>query len=227
MAKISELLNATGMGLALFTGQQTRVGVGLSGTWTGTVAFNASTDGIIFNPVFMTPFASGTNVSSATANGNWFSDVKNYLAFQAVFTRTTGSVIVALSASQDSSYQDAFLTAPSIFQNSVATAATNTLTIAAQANRAWRLRTLYISVSATATWAGNPVVQIKDGTTLLWAFDIGTTAGTYSPGLPADNLLTGRPGGLYGTPGNAMSIAIASGGGSVQTNINCEVLPAA
>src|SRR6516162_11190605 len=100
MAKISELLNATGMGLALFTGQQTRVGVGLSGAWTGTVAFNASTDGIIFNPVFMTPFASGTNVSSATANGNWFSDVKNYLAFQAVFTRTTGSVIVALSASQ-------------------------------------------------------------------------------------------------------------------------------
>ena len=59
--KIQEVLNATGMGLTLFTGQQSRVGIGVSGAWTGTVSFLGSPDGVRFDPVAMTPFASGAS----------------------------------------------------------------------------------------------------------------------------------------------------------------------
>ena len=68
---IREVLNAAGMELPLFTGGMSKVGFGLSGTWTGTVTFLGSTDGINFVPLSVTPFGSGTAVQSATANGSW------------------------------------------------------------------------------------------------------------------------------------------------------------
>jgi hypothetical protein len=186
------------------------------------VRFFGSTDGISFIPLTMTPFASGTGVQSATANGNWFIPTQNYLVVKAVFTRLTGTVLVTMSVAQDSSYQDAFLATNTIYQNSVATAATNTLTIAAQANRAWRLRKLVVTVlGGTVTWAAQPVLTIKDGSTLLWALDLATTNGAfYDIPLPPETTPIYPGGGLVNTPGNTLVIAVASGGASVQTNIN-------
>jgi hypothetical protein len=224
---VKQVLNATAMELPIFCGGFSRVGVNLAGTWTGTATFLASFDGVNFASVQVTPFASGTKVSSATVNGSWFFDVKNYIAFKVVFTRTTGSLVVNLAAAADASWQDAFLLPNARFLNSVASGATNTLTVAAQTNRAWRLRTLQLAIDTTATWATQPVLQIKDGSTLLWGLDHPTAAGLYNIPLPTDPLTPGAGGGgLVNTPGNTLVIAVASGGGSVKTNINAEVLAA-
>lgn len=223
---IFEALGATGMSLGIYCGGMSYVGISLTGSWVGTVRFFGSVDGVNFIPVSVTPFASGTAVTSATANGNWFLPVGNFVVIKAVFTRTSGTVTVKMATSIDSSYQDAFLLATSIFQNSTQTAATNTLTIAGQANRAWRLRTLVVSVSGgAATWAASPNLTIKDGTTLLWGLDIPVTdASNYNIPLPADPKTPGvSGGGIITTPGNALVIAMVSGGGAVVTNINAEV----
>ncbi len=225
---IREALNADQMRLPLFTGGMSAVGFGLSGTWTGSVAFRFSNDGIRFFPLSVTPFASGTAVQAATANGNYFSPVLNFVAVDVVFTRLTGTLIATLATSIDSSWQDAFLASTSKYVNSVATGATNTITIAAQANRAWRLRTLSVGVQSTATWASNPVLKITDGaSSILWASDIATTAGVTNMPLPADSNTPGLSGGgVVNTPGNTLVITLASGGGSVQTNLNAEIVAA-
>ena len=153
---IYEVLNAQSMSLTIFCGGQSNVGVRLFGTWTGTVSFKGSYDGVNFVALTMTPFASGTGVQSATANGNWFVQCGNVVsgttptglvAVQVVFTTlTTGTVSVAMCASVDSTWQNAFLAASTIYVNSEATG-TNTLTQAAQANRAWNLQELHVSFS--------------------------------------------------------------------------------
>ena len=209
--QIREVLNADQMALPIYCGGLSRLGIQLLGTWTGTVSFQASTDGIVFRPVSMRPFASGTTVQAATANGNWEMDVLNNVAFRAVFSRATGSVTVVLAVSTDASYQDAFLIPSSQFLNSVATAALNTLTVAASTNRGWRLRTLVVTVlGGTVTWAAQPVVQIKDGATLLHAYDLPTTNGAMNViPLPADSNTPGVSGGASITrPATALSLPV-------------------
>lgn len=222
---IRQAMGATLMKLRIACTGMSYVGLNLAGTWVGTVRPYFSQDGVTFasHPLAMTPFASGTDVTSMTANGNWFAPVAAYQAVQVVFTRTSGTVLVTLATSIDSSYQDAFLTAALRFPNSTVSGATNTLTQAAQANRAWRLRTLIVTVDTTPTWASSPNLIIKDGTTLMWGMDLPASAGVYQVNLPSDPGILGLSGGgLVNTPGNAMSIVAASGGGSVKTNIDAE-----
>jgi hypothetical protein len=226
MPVIQEALTATAMDVTLFVGGTSRVGVGVSGTWAGTVSFSASTDGVNFNPVFMTPFASGTNVSSTTTTGNWFVNTGGFAALRCTFTRTSGTAIVKIAAGADPYWQTAFLAATTLYQNSTASGALNTLTITSQANRAWRLSRLVVTVDATATWASKPVLTIKDGTTILWAGDLTTAAQVTDFPLPPNNPVNGDPGGIVNTPGNNLVIACQSGGGAVNTNINAFVLPA-
>lgn len=224
---IREGLNSTGMRLPLFTGGQSFAGFGIAGTWAGTLSFQFSTDGVNFNALSVQPFASGTTIQSTTANGNWFVPVQNFVAVQVVATAlTSGVAVVTIATAIDSSWQDAFLAATSIFVNQSSTAnAANAVTIAAQTNRAWRLRSLVISVSATATWGASPALTVSDGSSsILFAIDPPTTTGTYEVPLPADNGTPGTPGkGLVNTPGNSMVITLAAAGGTAKTNVNAEM----
>jgi hypothetical protein len=224
-----QVLNAQGMKLNLFCGGMSRVGINLSGTWTGTVSFKGSFDGVNFVALSVTPFASGTTVQSATGNGNWFVDVQNYLVIQVVFTTlTTGTATVTMASAVDASWQEAFLSSTSVFINQAASNATNTVTVASQANRAWRCRTLTITIDKTATWASSPNFQITDGaSSILWAGDLPTTPGVYNVGLPADPGNVGiSGGGVVGTPGNPMSIITAASGSGTHCNINAELIAA-
>ncbi len=244
---VREALNAAGMRLTIFSSGAAYVGLNLSGVWAGSVQFQASTDGINFNAVNLTPWPSGVDVSAATANGNWFSRALNYLAFQVyVPTLTSGAVATALATSNDSSYQNAFLTPQARYPFSHALSATNLLTVAAQANRAWRLRTLLVSTgtgnpsssssssgspgtgTATAvTWADSPALIVRDGVNIIWGCDLPTTIGPYSVPLPADPGIPGLVGGgVVGTVGNAMTISVASGGAYIYSSIQAEVVPA-
>ena len=224
-ARLNEVLTVAGQNLTIFCGNQSYVGVGLSGTFVGTLNFAYSVDGVNFQPASLTPFASGTPVTSATTTGNWFTGVLNYVAVRVTLSAyTSGSVIVQMATSQDASYQDAFLAASTICKNSVASNALNTLTQAAQTNRAWRLRTLKITAGGQPSWLTSPNVQILDGTTLLWAFDLplsGSAGIIYDIALPVSSP-SNPGGGIINTPGNSFVIKVAAAGSGVNTNINAE-----
>jgi hypothetical protein len=226
---IREALNADQMAVYLFCGGQSKVGFNVSGTWAGTVAFFASADGVRFDAVTVTPFASGTGVQSATGNGSWELQVQNYVAVKALLTRTSGTAVVVMATSRDSSYQDAFLTSTSKYvSQNVGSGATNVVTQAAQTNRAWRLRTLTIGFSVAAGAAVD--IKITDGaSTVLWEGyvpkqDVSTGGFTYIVPLPPP--LSADPsnpdGGVVGTPGNSMVVTLAAPGGSVVSTVNCE-----
>jgi hypothetical protein len=230
-ALIREALNADGMSLTVFTGGQSKVGIGLTGTWVGTVKFFASVDGINFIPVYLTPFASGTTVLSTTATGNWESACLNYVAFKATFTRTSGTAIVTMAASVDASYQSAFLAASSVFvSQSIASGAANAITQAAQANRAWRLRTCVVGYSTAASSVA--LLTVSDGgSSTLWEtyVPVGATGliGTFQVPLPADPNIPGLTGGgIVGTVGSSMVVTLAAPGGSTVSKLNCEFIPA-
>lgn len=224
---IREVLNADGMQLPIFCGGASLLGIGISGTWVGTIKFYASADGVQFFQVGVTPFASGTDVQSTTATGNWFFNVRNYVAFKVVFTRTSGSAIVTMSAAQDSSWQDAFLAASTVnVSQSHAAGAENVVTQAAQANRAWRLLALSVGFSAAASAAVEVVVS-DGGSTTLWDGYVPPSlngisgGGTFNLPIPAvfreGGFITG---GIVNTPGNSMVITVSDPGGSVVSKVN-------
>jgi hypothetical protein len=221
---IREALNAAGMRLILYTGGTSKVGFNIAGTWVGKASFWGAPDGLAFRQVSVTPFASGTAVQSVTANGSWEIATANYLAYMVQLdTLTSGTPLVTMGASLDSSYQDVFLASTSIFvSQEVSAGATNVITQAAQANRAWRLRTLTgaFSVAAAATVA----LSITDGaSSVIWKTYVPLAAGPWQVTLPPDDNTPGRRGGgVVGTAGNSMVITLAAPGGSVVSELNAE-----
>src|SRR3990167_2704809 len=212
---IQEVLNADAMSLTIPCEGKGNVGIGISGTWTGTVTFKASTDGLNFIDLSVTPFASGTAVQSATANGNWFTPAKNFKSIKVTFTRTTGSVQVTMAAAEDSSWQDAFLATTTIFNSSYASSGVNTLTQAAQANRAWKLEFLEVSFSGPGFGAAGRIT-VYDGTVagnVLYRSFLASPVGS----VGTNQLLDLPPGGITNTPGNAMTIVIDSAGSNAST----------
>ena len=220
---IREVLNATGMKLRFFCGGMTKVGFGVTGTWAGTLTFRGSVDGLNFIAISVTPFASGTAVLTATANGNWEVAVQNFIVVEVEFTRTSGSAVIAIAGSVDSSYQEAFLTADAIYVSQSSTGA-NTLSKAAQANRAWKLEELTVSLSGP----GGGLVIIRDGTatgTILWQEYLESAGGSvghrYVVNLP--NAGTERQG-IVNTPGNAMTIVVGDAGSGISSIINAKFI---
>ena len=74
------------------------VSLQLTGTWVGTVSFEAIVDGdadtwVAFN---MVPSASATAASSATANGAWSANCAGYEAVRARFSTVTSGTVRAL-----------------------------------------------------------------------------------------------------------------------------------
>ena len=217
---IREVLNATGMKLRFFCGGMTKVGFGVLGTWVGTITFRGSVDGINFISLSVTPFASGTDVSTTTSTGNWETAVKNFIVVETEFTRTSGSAQIVIAGSVDSSYQEAFLTAATIYVSSSSTGA-NTLTQAAQANRAWKLEELVVSISGP----GGTRVTVYDGSvsgTVLWQQHLeyigGSVGHNYAVEIPE--------GGITGTLANAMTIFVGDPGSSLTSIINAKFTPA-
>lgn len=226
--RLAELLNAQGMKLPIFCGGCSAVGIGITGTWTGTLTFKYSTDGINFQNLFATPFPSGTGVNTVTANNNYFTRALNYVAVQVELTTLlTGSPIVTLCAAGDSSWQDAFLASTSQFvEQDASSGAANTLTIASQANRAWRCRS--VSGGFSVAPAAAVKVTITDGaSSVIWAEYLAASAGQWKLNLPADSYFpTVSLGGVVGTPGNSMIVTVAAPGGSVATSTSLEMIAA-
>jgi len=77
------------------------VALQLSGTWTGTVTFEATVDGNTWVAFNMVPAASATPASTATAVGAWSANCGGYEAVRARFsTATSGTVRAVMQASE-------------------------------------------------------------------------------------------------------------------------------
>jgi hypothetical protein len=73
------------------------VAVQITGTWTGTITFEATVDGTNWATFNMTPSASGTDVSTATANGAWSKQNNGFTGVRAHCTASmTGSAVVTI-----------------------------------------------------------------------------------------------------------------------------------
>mgnify|MGYP001566147037 CR=1 FL=1 len=75
------------------------VALQLTGTWSGTVTFEATLEGNTWVAFNMVPSNSATAASTATANGAWSVNCGGYDAVRARFsTATSGTVKVTLQA---------------------------------------------------------------------------------------------------------------------------------
>jgi hypothetical protein len=94
---LAATVSATLRGQACATVQVTAIGL-------LTLTFEGSTDGINFDPVFATPIAGGTPVSTTTANGHWVNINTTALAIfrVRVSAYTSGSAVVSVIVSQGS-----------------------------------------------------------------------------------------------------------------------------
>lgn len=225
---VREVLNLnTGASLTAFVGGTSHIGVAISGTWVGTITFFYSTDGVNFYPTTLATFPGATSTLSTTVNGNFEASTKNWVALKITTALTSGNVTIVIASSVDSSYQLAFLTAGSAFLNQqVASGAQNQITVAAQAQRSYRART--VSGSFSAAPAAAVLVTISDGgSTTLWAEHVAASAGQWKLNLPADfDTPLVSAGGVVNTPGNSLVITVAAPGGSVVSELNVEVIPA-
>jgi hypothetical protein len=221
---IREVLNNATQSLTIFCGGMAKVGIGipaLSGAGT-TVSFFGSTDGLNFIPINVNIFPFSSGQSTTTATGNFETPVLDFVAMRVQVTTLgpAGAVTVVMATAIDSSWQDAFLTPQQKWPSSYKLGGgQNILNIPAQANRAWRVRSLVITaVGGPTGWASQPVLQVVDGQfpvlpgTVTWQMDlIGQNTGPLNIPLPSDSNTPGvSGGGIVGTPGNQMNIVLAS-----------------
>ncbi len=221
-------LAALGAAVYLRCKDHALVGIGLvSSSFVGTVSFYGSRDG--GNtweplPAFTTAAPSGPpnfgtgTVTSATGAGTWFAFTGLYTLVAVQCTAyTSGTALVTLGTSDGSGHEDAFFADTVRYQTGTAAANTAiTLTIAADATRAFRLTTVVSSYSVAAPTTAN--VQIKDGSTVLWNVDLPLALGFSNVPLPANGIVI--------TPGNAINIVQAAQGGTCVGHLNAEVVTA-
>lgn len=97
---LTKILSTLGDTVTMDVGDYTYAGVQLTGTWTGTVTFEVSIDGVTFVAFNMTPSNSGTDASTSSGNGGWSKLVAGYKLMRARFsTASSGSVTASLWAS--------------------------------------------------------------------------------------------------------------------------------
>jgi hypothetical protein len=71
----------------------------ITGTWTGTVTFEGSVDGVNFVAMAGTPLVGGTSVSTATVNGAWRCNLAGLVAMRLRGSATiTGAAVVTIVA---------------------------------------------------------------------------------------------------------------------------------
>lgn len=73
------------------------VAIQVTGTWAGTLTFEASIDGTNYVAAGVTPIAGGAVVTTTTANGIWWLQNNGYITIRARFsTATSGTVVLSL-----------------------------------------------------------------------------------------------------------------------------------
>lgn len=77
------------------------VALQLTGTWTGTVSFEASVDGATYVAFNMVPSNSATAASSATGNGCWSANCAGYSVVRARFSTATSGTVIATGQNAD------------------------------------------------------------------------------------------------------------------------------
>lgn len=77
------------------------VSIQLAGTWAGTITFEATVDGTNWVALNLTPSNSGTDASTATANGAFSKAANGWTAVRARFsTATSGTPAITIRALQ-------------------------------------------------------------------------------------------------------------------------------
>jgi hypothetical protein len=216
-ASQSLLVNVAGMSF---------LGVGITGTFAGTLAFYRSMDGVNFTPMLVHSYpwvesdtantiSTYTKTPSGSVTQTLCCPVAGFLWIKVVATSlTSGNPLVALSSADDASYPDAFSTIPSIFVAQSQTHAANTITVAANANHGWRLATLSVGIQGSPT---TPSVAIKDSAgTVLWSWDLAAVSG------PVDLTNIVRGSNIQSTPNNALIISVPDLGSGVTCDLNIE-----
>lgn len=97
------LLDATDESITADVAGCAGIGLQLAGTWSGTVSFEATIDGVTWVALNMVPSNSPTAASSATSNGAWSTNAGGYAAIRARFsTATSGTVKATMQVSNGS-----------------------------------------------------------------------------------------------------------------------------
>lgn len=79
------------------------VGIQITGTWTGTITFEGSVDGLTFQAITMFPTNSITGASTTTSNGVWSASVGGLTIFRArMSTYGTGSAVLSMGLAASS-----------------------------------------------------------------------------------------------------------------------------
>lgn len=201
------------------------VGIGVTGTFVGTVSFYGSYDGSNWTPLNcqVYPWVQGGSTvashvqASGSANGQYVAQVIDYRFVKATVTvLTSGNPVVSIASSIDGSYAAAYQSQGGLWRTSAGFGNNNTLTAAANTNHGWKLKKLMVSISKLAT---QPQVTIKDGATAIAVLDIPATVGT--------NDLTNLLQNYASSPGNNLSVGLSSsaaGGGGASSSSSSGVL---
>lgn len=135
-------------------------GVEVTGTWTGTLSFQASVDGTTWNAVSAVVPTTGAIVTSTTANGVWLIPSAGYQSVRVLGnTVATGTATVALDNSSGTNLM--------ILADSLPTGS-NVIGAVTQSGGPWTVSgTVTANQGTAAALAGAWPVEITDGTNVL------------------------------------------------------------
>lgn len=103
-ARLQDAAAATGNGAALNVAGTSRLGLQVSGTFVGTVTFEATVDGTNWVALVLTPAGGGAAVSTATAPGLFSGSVSGFSQFRGrISAFTSGAVTVDALATEAAS----------------------------------------------------------------------------------------------------------------------------
>lgn len=98
---IQKLLSAANDALVIGVGNGGGVGIQLTGTWAGTVTFEATIDGLTWVAFNLVPSNSATAASTTTANGAWSANCAGYASVRARFSTATSGTVIASGQNSD------------------------------------------------------------------------------------------------------------------------------
>lgn len=224
ITKSTKVLNANNQEVTIWCKGMSKAGIAISAmTGTNTLSFYGSVDGINFTVLGVGAYPSATPpasvVTTATATGNFEVNVQNYSFIRVQLTTGSGPVTVTLAASDDGSYQEAFITAQTsgvslgtIYPSTTSSSGVNTMAIPAQANRAINLTFLEVSQVGPGA-GGNAQLRIWDGAvgngvplySCYLTSPVGSVGTVQEINLPKDEFGNRS---LLGTPGNVLTVQI-------------------
>lgn len=207
--------SATSTVLEIVTAEYSALGVQLSGTWVGTVAFEVSNDATTWTAVYGVPGgAASTPVASMTANG-LISIPTVYRYWRAVFTRTSGTVTVAVVLRDGAG--DAGSTSGS-------DAAIGSVGDAAWSSGDGTAIALLKTIASSALATDPVAVTLASGATAIAkAEDVASADGDV--GVPAMAIRKATPANISGTDGDYEMLQIS--GGRLWTDAGALVAPMA